>query len=513
MLKLSGFWRNRNEEIAAIDLGSNSFHMIVAKVSNGQISIVDRLKEPVRLGYGLDDDGNLDDLSQRRALDCLERFHQRLKHLPPSSVRAVGTRTLRLAKNATTFLAKAEKALGFDIQIVPGVEEARLVYQGVAFGLEDDHQRRLVIDIGGGSTEIIIGEDFTPMSLESLGMGCVSVTKRFFDNGDINKRTVRAAEIFCLQKLEPVQHKFRKQALPKAIGCSGSIKSVSGVIEAMTGHPSITSDGIDSIVEECIKAGSIEKLNLPSLSNDRKPVFVGGLIVLKSVIHALKIETMESSPWALREGVLFDLLGHDSMSDMRERSVMELAKRFHADFHHAEKTNSIAQKLLGQIQKNIDIPDSWQRYLQWACLLQEIGIDINHDKFHVHGGYIVENSHLAGFGYDEQRWLAYLVRFQRKKPDWPALEALPADESKAFLIVLHIFRLACVLTRARNDIQDIGWAVSFENDSLSFSAPAFWWQNQPLATADLNAEINYTKKSPIALLLSQPIETDESENG
>lgn len=509
MLKLSKFWRNRTEEIAAVDLGSNSFHMIIAKVSDGQISIVDRMKESVRLGYGLDDKGNLDELSQKRALDCLERFHQRIRHLPPACVRAVGTRTLRQAKNVYGFLEKAERSLGFDIQIVSGAEEARLVYQGVAFGLEDDHLTRLVIDIGGGSTELIIGEDFTPLSLESLGMGCVSMSKRFFADGQITARAIRKAEIYCLQKLEPFQLHFRMQKWQKAIGCSGSIKSVANVLEAMNGHPIITPQGLDEILAACQKFESIDQLNLPGLSADRQPVFLGGLLVLRSCMRALQLESLEASPWALREGVLFDLLGHDSMSDMRERSVKELTKRFHTDKDHAERTNEVAQKLLQHVERSRKIDPMWSRYLHWSCLLQEVGLGINHDKFHIHGGYIVENSHLAGFGYDEQRTLANLVRNQRKKPDWRQIEQLPDEDRESFVLVMHVFRLACVLTRARNDIQDIGWSLSLLDNELTFNAPGPWWDSQPLASADLWAEINFTKKSPFPLKLNQPIYEDD----
>ncbi len=504
MLKLSGFWRHRNEEIAAIDLGSNSFHMIIARVADGQISIIDRLKETVRLGYGLDEDGNLDELSQKRALDCLERFAQRIKHLPPSSVRAVGTRTLRMTKNVYPFLAKAERALGFDIQIIAGAEEARLVYQGVAFGLEDDQQTRLVIDIGGASTELIIGEDFTPISLESLGMGCVSISKRFFDSGQITAASVRAADIYCQRKLEPIRSSFRRSQWQRVIGCSGSIKSISSVLEQLNGHPAITPEGIDQILQQCLATGTIDELKLPGLSSDRQPVFIGGLIVLRSCMNALKLDSMEASPWALREGVLFDLLGHDSMSDMRERTVMEMAKRFHADLDHAQQCNNVAQKMLAQISKQVQLDEHWSRYLHWACLLQEIGLDINHDKFHVHSGYIIENSHLAGFGHDEQHRLTCLVRNQRKKPDWLQIQRLPEEEHTSFAVVLHIFRLACVLTRARNDIQDIGWSLSLKASSLAFNAPPVWWESQPLAAADLNAEVSYMKKSELQLVLNQP---------
>ncbi|MEJ2042219.1 MAG: exopolyphosphatase [Reinekea sp.] len=510
MLKLSRNWRNRSEEIAAIDLGSNSFHMILAKVSNGQISIIDRLKEPVRLGFGLNSDGQLDDLSQRRALECLERFNQRIKHLPDSSVRAVGTRTLRQAKNSHRFLIKAEKALGFDIQIVSGHEEARLVYQGVAFGLEDDHQTRLVIDIGGGSTEIIVGEDFQPKTMESLGLGCVSMTKRFFSDGKISKRILADADVYCHRKLEPFYSRFRRASWDRAIGCSGSIKSIASVLETMTGHPAITPAGIDNILEEALKAKRIDNLNLPGLAHQRQAVFMGGLVVLRACMNALSLQQLEASPWALREGLLYDMLGYDNLSDMRERSVQELTRRFHSDQSHAEQTNKVAQKMLAQVNEHLKLDSPWSRYLQWACWLQEVGLDINHDRFHLHGGYIVENSHLAGFGYDEQRRLAYLVRNHRKKPDWNQMQSLPEEEHFDFALVLHVFRLACVLTRARNDIDHTGWSLSFENDALHFRAPEVWWHSHPLVRNELQTELNNMKKSPFSLTIHSPL--DEQSN-
>jgi exopolyphosphatase/guanosine-5'-triphosphate,3'-diphosphate pyrophosphatase len=512
MLKLSRNWRNRSVEFAAIDLGSNSFHMILAKVNNGQISIIDRLKEPVRLGFGLQSDGELDDLSQKRALDCLERFHQRIKHLPAANVRAVGTRTLRQARNAKGFLRKAEHTLGFDIQIVSGHEEARLVYQGVAFGLEDDHQTRLVIDIGGGSTEIIVGEDFTPITMESLGLGCVSITKRFFSDGKISKSQIKAADIYCQQKLEPFYSQFRRATWERAIGCSGSIKSIASVLEAINGHPAITADGLDMIIDECLQAKKIDSLNLPGLSNQRQPVFIGGLIVLRSVMNALSLTQLEASPWALREGVLYDMLGYDTLSDMRERSVKELTRRFHTDQKHAEQTDKAAQKILAQISEHLTLESPWSRYLQWACWLQEVGLDINHDRFHLHGGYIVENSHLAGFGFDEQRRLAYLVRNQRKKPDWTGLQTLPDEEHADFALVLHVFRLACVLTRARNDIEHIGWSLSLKNDTLHFKAPDEWWRSHPLVSNELLSEVNSMKKSPFKLKVHSPFAEDDEQN-
>lgn len=509
MLKLSSSWRNRNEEIAAIDLGSNSFHMIIAKVNNGQLSIIDRLKEPVRLGYGLDEEGKLDELSQKRALDCLTRFHQRISYIDPSRVRAVGTRTLRQATNAADFLVKAEDALGFPIHVISGVEEARLVYNGVAFGLEDDHQKRLVIDIGGGSTELIIGEDYTPVSLESLGMGCVSITKQFFSNGNITAKNLKRADIFCRQKLEPFQSYFRQETWQRAIGCSGSIKSIASALEAINGHPAITPEGLKQLLELCLQASSVDALRIPGVSSQRTPVFIGGLVVLNAAMNALNLARLEASPWALREGLLFDLLGHDSISDMKERSVTQLAKRFHCDKRHAKRTEQVAQNLFAQILPERAFDEIWERYLTWACLLQEVGLDINHSGYHSHGGYIVANCHLPGFGYDEQNILALLVGNQRKKPDWEAIDKLPESQKSDFIAVLQVLRLACILTRARSDVQDIGWAVKLKKKSFSFCAPEAWWLEQSLAVADLESEMKYMKRSPFPLTLNRPEEAED----
>jgi exopolyphosphatase/guanosine-5'-triphosphate,3'-diphosphate pyrophosphatase len=273
------------------------------------------------------------------------------------------------------------------------------------------------------------------------------------------------------------------------------------VLEAQTGHPIITLEGLESLVAQCIEAGDLESLDLPGLSKQRKGVFIGGLVILRSCMAALKLSSIESSPWALREGVLFDLLGHDSISDMRERSVKELANRFHADLQHAERCNTVAQKLLAQVSQSHPLSEIWKRYLHWACLLLEIGLDINHDRFNVHSGYIVENSHLAGFGFEELHRLAFLVRNHRKKPDWTLIEKLPQSDQLEFILVMQVLRVAAVLTRARNDIQDIGWSLSVKNETMTFTAPPPWWDSQPLASADLKAEVRHVKKSPIPFKL------------
>lgn len=502
MLKLSSFWKTGTEEFAAVDLGSNSFHMIVARVVDGEVSVIDRLKETVRLGYGLDENGNLDELAQQRAVICLSRFHQRIRHIPASRVRAVGTRTLRQATNASEFIPRAEAALGFDIQIVSGVEEARLVYQGIAFGYEDDGFPRLVIDIGGGSTEVIIGEGAEPKFLESFGMGCVSISKQFFANNNIEAKKIRKADIYCQQKLEPFQHLYRDYPWNRALGCSGSIRSIAKVIMASHGHPNIHLDHLEQLIKQVSQFKTIDDIDLPGLSSDRKPVFLGGLIILRAAFIQLNIESIEVSDWALREGVLFDLLGYADLSEIRDRSVQNLANRFHYDTAHAQRVLNVARKLWGQIDKSYLQAEDWYRYVEWSCLLLEIGLDINHNRYHDHSAYIVAHSHLAGFGYDEQNRLAFLVGQHRKKIRWDALPMMLEAEREACIQALVVLRLAAILTRARTRDIDIAWTLQQDNSqTFLFSAAPAWWQQHPLASADLETEAKLLGKGNIKLVL------------
>ena len=335
-------------------------------------------------------------------------------------------------------------------------------------------------------------------------MGCVSVTRRFFDDNKIDRSRIANALLYCRHKLEPFQTRFRSTAWQRAIGCSGSIKSISSALEQLNGHPAITRAGVAQLLDLCIEAGGIEQLNIAGVSDDRLPIFIGGLVVLSATMNALNIETLEASPWALREGLLFDLLGHDSIADMKERSVTDLALRFHADAIHAQRTEKVALELWRQVEPANSSDESWSKNLTWACMLHEVGLDINHDSYHKHSGYIVENCHLPGFGHDEQRVLAKLVHYHRKKLDWDDIESLQADYSEQFLLVLLILRLAVILTRARNDIQDISWSLSFNAQTIQFCAAEAWWQEQTLAISDLEAEVKYLKKSPISLHLVRP---------
>ena len=328
-----------SQPVAAIDLGSNSFHMVVGREKNGQLVILDRLREMVRLAEGLDEFGNLDPEVEQRALDCLSRFGQRIRALESHDVSAVGTNTLRLSANADSFIFQAEQALGFPIEIISGIEEARLIYQGVSHTLEQEQGSRLVVDIGGGSTELIIGDGFQPRLMNSLDMGCVMMMKKFFDDGKIKEKRINQARIFVLQAMKAVHYSYTLMGWQVSIGSSGSIKSIESVIREMEldTEEGISRQSLSKLLAICTDYKKVSKLVLPGLSERRQAVFLGGLIVLSGVFESLGIERMQVSQGALREGLLYDMLGRRLNKDIRNQSIESLASRFHVNAQHAQR--------------------------------------------------------------------------------------------------------------------------------------------------------------------------------
>ncbi len=326
------------EHLAAIDLGSNSFHMVVARQVHGEIQLMDGLSEKVQLGAGLDKDNCIDDETQTRALECLGRFAQRIAGIPRGSVRVVGTNTLRQARNARQFIDRAEEVLGHDIEIVAGREEARLIYLGVAHTLADDAGQRLVVDIGGGSTELIIGERFESSETESLHMGCVSFARRFFADGNISEKAFDKAVTAARQEVLSIHANYRRIGWQQSVGASGTIKAISQVcVENGWCDAGITLEGLKKARKRVIKAGSVAKLDLKGLREDRRPIFPSGLAILYGIFEQLNIEYMEVSSGALREGLLYDLLGRFGHEDVRDRSIQSLMNRHHVERSQAER--------------------------------------------------------------------------------------------------------------------------------------------------------------------------------
>jgi exopolyphosphatase/guanosine-5'-triphosphate,3'-diphosphate pyrophosphatase len=490
------------EIVAAVDLGSNSFHMIVCSLNNGNLQTIDRLKEMVRLASGLDANNVLDENTQNRALACLERFGQRVRNFPPGSVRIVGTNTLRTAKNAGQFLIKAEQALNHPIHIISGIEEARLIYLGVAYSLSSNANLRLVMDIGGGSTEYIIGTGDTPKEKESLHMGCVSVSNAFFKDGRLSKNAFNQASLFAEQKLEPFQRKFQRNNWDEAIGASGSLRAIAKVLQATNwSNNGITRDGLDKLVIHINQCNHINELNLPELDAERLPVFTGGVAIVHATFKSLGIEQMTVADGALREGLIQDLLGRIYDHDMRSATVQSVAERYRTDKKHAARLKQTLSVMLEQL--NADC--SWAndensvQFLNWAADLHEIGIDIAHSQYHKHGAYIIENGDLAGFSKQDQILLATIVRLHRRKFHRAFFDELPAPWNVHAPYLTLILRLAVLLHRNRQEHELPDFTIAIIKSRIYLQFPADWLNQSPLTHADLIQEADYLKSAGFKL--------------
>jgi len=488
--------------IAAIDLGSNSFHMVVAEEDQGQLVILDRIREMVRLAEGLGSDGGLDPLVEQRALDSLSRFGQRIRTLDTHCVSTVGTNSLRRIKNSDEFLFQAEQALGYPIEIISGIEEARLVYQGVAHTLEQDHQSKLIVDIGGGSTELIIGEGYTPQLLNSLEMGCVMMTQKFFEDGKIKSKRLHAARIFVLQRMKAIHYTYNKLGWDSATGSSGSIKSIASVIREMGLQKTdgINRESITKLIALCSEYKKIKKIDFPGLSEKRKPVFLGGLIVLAGVFEALRIDHMHVSEGALREGLLYDMVGRRQNNDIRNKSVNSLASRFHADQQHAQRIEQTAFDFLQQLKDDCfdDIRTS-TNLLRWACELHEIGRNISHSSYQKHGAYVIENADLAGFSRQEQRRVAAIVRSHRGKIIKEYLKENHKEIQQSLIYLSIVLRLSVIFHRSRVENTLPAISLSIEEKELTLSLPDRWLNEHPLTIDDLEQEAEYLSVLGISL--------------
>ena len=490
--------------IAAVDLGSNSFHMVVARYSHGQLIILDRLREMVRLGAGLDEQGRLTRESTDTALACLERFGQRLHDMKAESVRVVGTNTLRRARRKGAFLDRARSALGHPIEIISGIEEARLIYLGVAHTMPSEPGKRLVVDIGGGSTEVIIGEGKHAKKLESLYMGCVSMSSRYFNDGGITDKRIKRARLAARLELEPVRANFRNYGFDQAVGSSGTIRSVGDVIRARNnGDGAITPAAVESLIEHAVKAGEVSKLRLAGLSEERLPVFAGGLAILVEIFDAFDIKSMRVADGALREGLLYDLVGRFTDEDARMRSVRAMQGRYHVDAAQSERVEASAADFLRQTTREWQLDEPFaELVLSWAARLHEIGLDVSHSHYHKHGAYLLANADMPGFPQEEQRILAAVVGAHRRKVNVDSLQELtPPWHIKAeYLIVL--LRLAVLLHRGRSATALPKLELQAKGRSLEIAFPRGWLDAHPLTATDLENEIEYLKAGNFRLRVS-----------
>ena len=475
------------ETVAAVDLGSNSFRLQVGRVVDSQIYTLDSMKEPVRLASGLTADKRLDISAQARALDALRRFGERLGGLDSGAVRVVATNTLRVAKNAAEFLPQAEEALGFPIEIIAGREEARLIYLGASHSLPMVAHKRLVVDIGGGSTEFIIGKRHDPQLMESLYMGCVSYTLRFFPDRKIDKSRLREAQMAAAKEIELIAHDYQRLGWKEAVGSSGSARAIADVLEMNglnpNGESGITRVGLDRFCSLLIKAGSAEALDLPGVKSDRMPVLLGGVAIMSAVFEELGIEKMTYADGALRLGVLYDLLGRFHHHDMRDSTVAQFRRRYQVEADQAERVEATALAALAQLDNGAPTEDDVQ-FLSWATRLHEIGISVAHNAYHKHGAYILTYADMPGFSKKDQVRLAMLVLGHRGKLE--KLKSIPAVDSSWRLI--FCLRLAVLLHRTRDDRALPTWRISLLGNGFLLELPPAWLAANPWTAAALREE-------------------------
>jgi len=493
--------QRQDKTIAAVDLGSNSFHMLVARLVDGLPMPVDRLRERVALAAGLDDKGKISKDAQQRAIACLERFGQRLRDHHSSEVRAVATSTLRRASKSNDFLERLETALGHRIDVIDGSEEARLIYLGVANDLADDTDRRLVIDIGGGSTEIIIGERAEPLRLHSLPMGCIAYAQRFFQDGKIDDEAFANAEAAARLELRPYKLNLREMGWDDCIGSSGTNSAVQKLLAGFDrARDGFTLDDLYFLRSELVKRGSPQALAaLSELSEDRREVIAPGLAILIGSFECLRIERMHISRSALREGVLHDLVGRLHHADVRDAAVRHLMLQYRVDEGQAVRVRETALMLFEAARKSWKLGVYERQLVEWACSLHEIGLYISLRRHQYHSAYLAENSVMPGFSRGTQEALAFLLRWQRGKPLAEFWDREP--DSKRNTAVL--LRLAVRLSRGRSarPIDLRGAEVDGRNLFLVFDSG--WIEQHPMTRADLEKEVRQLQGVGYRLSISE----------
>ncbi len=486
-----------NHLIAAVDLGSNSFRLAIGRVveEGGTVQVypVDRLKETVRLAAGLKKDNTLDTATTAFAIEVLKRFGERLRSFDPDRVRAVATNTFRVARNVAEFLPTAEAALGFPIEIIAGREEARLIFTGVTHSLPFSPNKRLVVDIGGGSTELIVGRHFEPELMESLYMGCVSYSRSYFADGIIDAHTMKQAEIAARREIESIARRYRKSGWQEAYGSSGTSKALSAILTASGfSEQGITRRGMDKLKDRLIKAGTVERAQLADIKTDRMSVLPGGLAIMSAIFDELKIDVMHTADGALRVGVLYDLLGRDAAHDKRDDTVMQFMTRYKVDRKQAARVKKTALSLF---QAALPAPppagqEELSRLLGWTADLHEIGLSIAHSTYHRHTAYVLENADMPGFSKQDQSALALLALSHQGKLS--KVQAL-VQHSEQWIAILCL-RLAVVLCRRREDLAVLPLRVSVKGSSIIVRIDADWANDNPLTDFTLRAEESEWRK-------------------
>ncbi|HZO01980.1 MAG TPA: exopolyphosphatase [Burkholderiales bacterium] len=494
----------RHDTLAAVDLGSNSFHLEIGRVVDGQIYPLDAVREVVRIGGGLTAEKRIDRATQAAALEALAKFGERLRGFPRAAVRAVGTNTLRVAKNSPQFLREARATLGFPIEVISGREEARLIYLGVAHAMPASSGKRLVVDIGGGSTEFIIGTGFDPQLTESLYMGCVSYSLRYFADGKIEKSRMKAAELAARQELAALVKEYRETGWDEAVGSSGTARSIENILrENEFAAEGITREGLDRLRTLLLKTEEADPDRIAGLRSNRAPILPGGLAILIAVFDALGLESMKVSEGALRHGVLYDLLGRVQHRDMREATVAQFMRRYHVDVAQADRVRALALTVYDALMPGGDREEDPDRVmLEWAARLSEVGLSIAHAAYHKHSAYVLSNADMPGFSRMEQARLARIVLAHRGKLA-KVQDAVPegADPLAEWRLVFAL-RLASLILRSRTDAKLPFLRVAADAGGFAIDLPQSWLDDNPLSADALEAEAGRWKAVGMKLEVS-----------
>ena len=490
------------KNIVAIDLGSNSFHMVVANTSHGEVRTLDKLGEKVQLGAGLTSAGEISLEAKERALDCLRRFAQRIRDLDAAAVQIVGTNALRVAKNRKTFLREAEQVIGCPIEIISGREEARLIYLGVAHTLADDQGNRLVIDIGGGSTEFIIGQRFESKALESLHMGCITFRERYFAQGELSHATFNKAIRHAASELINIKYQFAKLGWESCVGSSGSIKSIHQALEFL----GLASDGIEFtalkiLKDKMIELGHLEQLEKLGVKKERLTIFPSGFAILYACFEAFNIDKMTYANGALREGLLYDMMGRIEHEDVRERSIKSMQLRYEVDLQQATNVEQTVLHAYQQVAQewNILSPQN-EALLRWASQLFEIGLAISHTQYHKHGAYLILHSDLPGFSRLTQFQLSTIVRVHRRKFAKEAFSGMTEREKVLMTKLCMLFRLAVVLASSSRSAET-QFTLTVEKRHLVLQMGADYMSSYPLTLANLEQEQALLAKLKYGLII------------
>jgi len=476
--------------MAAIDMGSNSFHLVVAQLVSGEIRLIDKLAEKVMLATGLNEEGELSEEAIERGLDCLKRFAQRIEPIKPEYICCVGTNALRAAKNSMSFVSAAQKILGCRVDIVAGREEARLIYLGVSHMLADDQGKRLVIDIGGGSTEFIIGERFEPLLTESLHMGCVSYMQRFFPEGKITRRGFKQAVKAARREVVAIEYSYKALSWDSVVGSSGTAKALCNAHanHVVTDEGKVTLAGLYSLADQVLACKMLDELDIDGVKSSRRSIFPSGLAILIGIFEQLGIDKLDFSEGALREGVLYDMLGRKGHENVRERTVQSMLSRYRIDQDQAYRVAEMALQSFDQLRKNWALDDEDKELLRWSALLHELGLMMSHASFHKHSAYVLQHSDMQGFTHQSQQVLATIVGNHRRKFRMFAVQALPSALAERVVRLTLLLRLAVVLCRARNEKKLPDYQLSAKGNSAVLHFSEGWLEQHSLVADELFAE-------------------------